>query len=153
MSVSLAVVTEEAFEALQCWDAVGAGPTESPFTKSSGCKTFFGEQFADRDLVRRNRLLPFWLHTFVIANERVAGMFSRHQNTPRRRANGVARIVLSESHSLLGKFVEIRRLNLLLAKTPEFAVTQIIGHDQNDIGSPISSVQNVAREECEQQNG
>jgi hypothetical protein len=53
---------------------------------------------------------------------------------PRRGADRVPRVILREAHPVLREFVQVGRLNLLLAVAAEHGVTQIVGKDEDDVG-------------------
>jgi hypothetical protein len=64
----------------------------------------------------------------------MAGMQARHKNTARWRANGAAGVALRKAHSLGRELIDIRSFDSLLAITAEFAVTQVIRENKNNVG-------------------
>ena len=57
-------------------------------------------------------------------------------STPRDgRADGVARVVLREAHPLRREPVERRRADLLLAVAAELGPAEVVGQDEDDVGS------------------
>jgi hypothetical protein len=64
----------------------------------------------------------------------MAGMLAGHQHTPGRgtyRASGVG---LGKTQTVCGQLVDIRGFDLFLSVTSQVTVTQVIGHNENDIG-------------------
>jgi hypothetical protein len=53
--------------------------------------------------------------------------------------NRASRVVLGKPDSLLGDPVDGWSVNLLLAINTDFAVTQIVGHDEHDVGRASGS--------------
>src|SRR5262245_13857465 len=85
-------------------------------------------------------MLPFGLNLAIIADLSMARMKARHQYTARRGTDGVAGIALSQSHSILGELINIRRANLRLSKAANVAIAQIIGHHEDEVGASFSRV-------------
>ena len=57
-----------------------------------------------------------------------------HQYTPRRSADGVAGIVLSQPHAFRGQVIQMRGSDLLLSEGTEFPISQVVGQNQHDVG-------------------
>src|SRR5262249_16034654 len=85
------------------------------------------ENLRDREILRLKR------RGFVTANSRMARVHPRHQRASRRRASGRPGITLRETHPFPGMSDEVRGFNLLLAVAAQFAVTQIVRQNKNDV--------------------
>jgi hypothetical protein len=84
-------------------------------------------------------------------------MQPRHQATSRRRTNATACISLCKSHPFGGKSINMGRFNLLLTIAPKVTVTEIISHDEDDIGLALVRVDNrdnsCGKQKAKQQHG
>ena len=76
---ALAVVTEEAIEALLKRLARGAGVAEPPLAESAGGVTLLLEKLCNGDRVGGDGILSFRLHLAVTADKGVSGMLASHQ--------------------------------------------------------------------------
>jgi hypothetical protein len=74
------------------------------------------------------------------------------------RANASGDVKIREAHSLGGETVEVGRLDLFLAVAAEFAVAEIVGQDEDDVGlacpEPCRGVRRKCRagDECQSGN-
>jgi len=64
-------------------------------------------------------------------------MLAGHQVTAGRGANCRAGVILPKAHSLRRQSVDVRRLYLLLPIAAQFLVSQIVSHNENDVGLRI----------------
>ena len=126
MSVPLAVIAEETVKALPKRIAFRAGKAQPPFPKGARRVSLNAKHLRQRSFTLRKRSLPFRADFAVIAHSGVAGMFSRHQHAPRRRAHGATRITLGKTHPLRRQPVNPRRLNLALPVASQLRITEII---------------------------
>ncbi|MBR20115.1 MAG: hypothetical protein CMA64_08235 [Euryarchaeota archaeon] len=60
-------------------------------------------------------------------------MLAGHQHAARRRADGVAGVVASEPHALLGQAVEVGSLDFFLPIAAQLRVAKVVGHDENNV--------------------
>jgi hypothetical protein len=63
----------------------------------------------------------------------MSGMHSRHQDTSRRSANGIAGVKIGETHAFGGHLVQSRRLDQPLPIASQVAVPQVIRKDKDDV--------------------
>ena len=63
------------------------------------------------------------------------GVLAREERKASRRARGGRAITAGKPNAALGQFVDMRRLQILRlrAVTAQIAITQIIGHDNDDV--------------------
>ena len=64
----------------------------------------------------------------------MAGVFAGEKHTAGRRADGVAGVELGEADAVGGELIEVGSFDLLLAITSQFAITEIVGHEIDDVG-------------------
>lgn len=57
------------------------------------------------------------------------------QARARRGADGGTRITLGEAHSFLSQLVYVGSFELLLSVTTEVTESEVVGQDENDVGS------------------
>ena len=134
MRVRLAVVAEKSIEALLRRVALGPHIAEPPLAKRAGHVAFLLQQLTNRHLAGRDGKLPFGLHRLVAAHNGMAGVLTRHQHTPRWRAHRRSRIKIREPHPAFSQAINVRSLDEFLPITAQVTITQIIGHNVNDVG-------------------
>src|SRR5262249_42477141 len=79
------------------------------------------------------RIGPQWNGSGICANRSMTGMQSGHQNAARWCADRTARIEIGVADTLSGEAIDVRCLNLLLSVASEFAVAEIVEHDEDDV--------------------
>ena len=134
MGVSLAVVAEEAVEALLIGIALRPGVAEPPFAEGAAGVALCFQALGDGDIGGKEGVLSLGLHRGIVAHGGVAGMFAGHEDTARGRADGVAGVGTGEFHARGGERVDAGRLDLLLSVAAELAVAEIIREDEDDVG-------------------
>ncbi|MEY3457922.1 MAG: hypothetical protein RL215_1079, partial [Planctomycetota bacterium] len=133
VGVSLAVIAEEAIEALSEWIAFGARSAESPFAEGSSDVAFGFEDFGECYFGGGDWELTFRAGLAVIANPCMSGMFAGHEHAAGGGADGIAAVVLGKHLSLCGKSIEVGCADFLLSEAAKFAMTKVISEDENDI--------------------
>ncbi len=99
--------------------------------------------------VIEHQLAPDPAH--VSAYGGMSQVLTGHQDTPGGRTHRSPGITLGKPHSLLGQLVNMRGLNPFLPVTAQIMISQIIGHDENDVRlcDSISSGTAKNERECE----
>lgn len=123
MCMALAVVAEEPIEALFEWFTTRPWAAQSPFPEGSSYVPLLAEKFGESNFLIRNRFLSLRLHLSVVSDPGMARMLARHQYTAGRCTNCIARVVLSQSHTLCGQLIQVRRANPLLPEAAKFTVS------------------------------
>src|SRR5262249_29487659 len=72
-----------------------------------------------------------------------------HQSAARRGADRAAGVILREAHALGGQTVNVRRLEFPLPVTAQIAVPQVVGLDEDDVGSGL---RRKGRRKCDENN-
>lgn len=67
-------------------------------------------------------------------------MLAGEERSPRGRTDRASRIVLGKTHSVGGQLIQGGGLNDRLAVSTNFAVTEIVSEDVDDIGASISGL-------------
>ncbi len=80
---------------------------------------------ADRRVRRGQRLLESKRQPVLIP--------ARDQRQPRRRADRGVRIRLQKAHAVAGDAIDVRRLQIGTAVARDVGVSEIVGHDEDDI--------------------
>ncbi len=83
---------------------------------------------------------------------RASTVLAAHQRGPGRCAV-LAVVMVQQFHALLGQAIDMRRLVIPAAVAGEIGVTEVVGHDENNIRPPvlrIGSLQNSQR--CDHEN-
>ena len=62
---------------------------------------------------------------------------------PARRADRIRHEHALEEHALKGEVIDVRRLDLLLPETSEFAVPEVVGEDEDDVRLSLTSFAGV----------
>src|SRR5207249_9990289 len=65
----------------------------------------------------------------------VALVLARHEAGPGRGTDGAARVEIREANPFRGQTVEGGRARELLAVTPEVAIAEVVGQDEDDVGT------------------
>jgi hypothetical protein len=107
--------------------------TESPFAEEGRSVSRGLQQTGDCHIVGL-KSLSRWIHSPRVASHtRVAVMLSGHQHAARRSTDGCASIEPSEPKSVGRHFVQMRSLDDGLTVAAKFAVTKIVGQNENEI--------------------
>ena len=61
-------------------------------------------------------------------------MAAGEENASGRSAHGCSGVVVSELETVLGELVKVGRFDLGLAVGSDFAVAEIVGENENDVG-------------------
>ena len=138
MSLSLAIIAIKKVKSLFIGYAFGQGRSQAPLADNGGFVSHRFQQCANGNGAGEKRTLTLQVGIFhhlgvvpgispftpfiIAANAGITGMFPGQEDATRRRTNGRAGIVLSETHSLSGQFVDVGSLDLLLSITAQFPV-------------------------------
>ena len=137
MRVSLAVVAVESVKALLDRRPRCVGRAKPPFSERAGHIAGLFEDLGNRDRFVGDRPLPRENPTVagiaIAANLRVRKVLSRHQRTSRRSTNWRTGVVLQKPHAVAGKRVNVRCQDFLLSVTTAFAVSEIVGKNENNV--------------------
>ena len=133
----LAIVAVEAMESLVQWIARASNRPQPPLAECPERLPQAPQGEWQSQFPSRHWLLP--LPTFphpsaIFSDVSMSRMLPTHQDTPRRRADIVPRIMRQEPHPLPGHAVQIGCLDFLLPITSQISITEIIGQNENDIG-------------------
>src|SRR5262245_37478236 len=63
----------------------------------------------------------------------MAEMFASHEHAARRRAYGGTAVKVGEADTCFGELIDVGSFDDLLAVAAEFAVAEVVGHDEDDI--------------------
>ncbi len=134
----LVEVAEPLVEALPVGHAGGAGFAQAPFAGDSGCVAGFFEDFGYSEIFGFEGQASFRADAassgLVAADAGVAGVQAGHEDAAGRGADRGAGVALGEAAAFGGEFVYVRSLDMFLAVTAEIAVSEVIGHDENNVG-------------------
>ena len=150
MGLPLAIVAEKEVESLVIGNAVAQGAAEAPFADHAGGVSPGFQHLCDRQRIDRQRALTFQVGIFcrpgeipdfasfapfvVAPDVGVPGMAPRKQYAARGSANRRTGVGLGESHAAPRQIIDIGRFDFGLTVAAEFAVAQVIGHDEDDVG-------------------
>ena len=70
----------------------------------------------------------------VVADFGVAEVAAGHEDASGRSAHGCSGVVVGELETVLGELVKVGRFDLGLAVGSDFAVAEIVGENEDDIG-------------------
>ena len=133
VGMTLAVVAEEVIEALFLRVAGRVVHAEAPLADHAGDVTEVAQKAGDGDGPFRDRQLAVGFRLAVVADVGVSRMQPGHEDAARRSADGIAGVMLGEAQPLRRHLVEARRANFLLPVAAELGVTEIVGHDEDDV--------------------
>ena len=131
---STAALSAKAIEAAREWVAARAEHAEAPLAERAGREADVVQQRRQQRVAGRQRPLSLGLRLLVVAHRAVARVLAGHQHRARRRADRRAGVVAREAHAAGGQRVEVRRADPLLAEAAEFAVAEIVGEHEHDVG-------------------
>ena len=140
MCQSLTIVANESVKALIVGITFWAGKSQPPFSKSACCIALLLEHFRQGEYAIRKRILPLWFDFFIATNKCMSGMEPSHESGSGGCTNRAARIVLEQLHSFCSHAIQIRSLEIFLAKGAQISIAQIVGENEDDIGGAISLV-------------
>ncbi len=118
-------------EALEERDAPRARVPERPLAHSPGAVARLLQHLRDGEVVRSQ---PDVVGE-VVPDAVVAVVHPRHEAAARGGTDGRARVGLGEPQALGGQPIEVRRLDLLLPVGAEITVAEVVGQDEDDVGS------------------
>ena len=119
---------------------------QSPLAHHAGLVTGLLQQHGDRDIARPEP-------PAVARYRGVAHVHPGHEGAPGGRADRMPRVMAGEAHSLCRHAIQPRCLYLLLSKTTEISITQIIGQDQDDVRAVPLLRTGFAERPAEEGNG
>ena len=135
MRVMLVEVAEKISEALFARQSA-PGIThiaKAPLTNQRGFISRLFQNRRHRDIALLERLGSRIRLSRISTNPCMSMMLARHQDASRRGTNSGSGVVLREAHAFTGHAIEIRCLDHFLSVATELRITEIIGHDPNQI--------------------
>ena len=133
----LARQAEEFVEPLDVGPTGGIVTAETPFAERPGHVARLTEDIGHRRDAGRERNLFALTDVEVVAHGGAAGIKSGHQHRAGRGADRVAAIVPGQHETLLGETVEVRGQDFRLPHEAHFAVAQVVGQDEDDVGTRL----------------
>ncbi len=130
---ALTIIAKEKVEPLFDRIAARIHRPKAPLADARGRVTGALQQLRDRDRVRGDRVLPFRLNLFVVADVRVAHGKARENPAARGRTHRARRIGLRELHPVFREPIDIRRRDFRLAVTTQLADAQIVRQQKHDV--------------------
>src|SRR6478752_2438599 len=104
-----------------------------PFADMAGRIACFPEQRGDGDLALPQ--VHGRIFGYPVSDADARGSAAGHQCRPRRRAVRMPRVAVGQPQPLGGEPIEVGRLNVLLAKAMQIPIAQIVGQDEDDVGT------------------
>jgi hypothetical protein len=135
VGMTLVEVAEEQIETLFARQSgVGwADVAETPFADERGGIASLLQGLGHREIVGAQGLRLWIGGAGIAANAGAAMMFAGHEDAAGRGTDGGAGIELDEAKAFIRHTIEVRGLDDLLPVTAEFAITEIIGHDPDQV--------------------
>ena len=106
---------------------------KAPLTNQRGFISRLFQNRRHRDIALLERLGSRIRLSRISTNPCMSMMLARHQDASRRGTNSGSGVVLREAHAFTGHAIEIRCLDHFLSVATELRITEIIGHDPNQI--------------------
>ena len=121
---------------------------QAPLADDGSGVAGFLQELRDGDGARFHAVLTFLarraLH--IVAHGRMAEMLAGHERATARRTDAATCIEIRELHPLRRDAVEVRRLDLRLPVAAEVAPSEVVGQDEDDVGScPVRSLRGGAQ--------
>ena len=122
-----------------------------PLANARGSVAVLLRKSPDRESIGRNqRRAPFADDSLL--QSRAPVISARQQRVTRGRAAAATAVSVRETHSLRGKIVHVRRRNLAALRiiALHIPITEVVGQDDEEVGTRAGSERRAAQDACQQ---